>query len=66
MFTIIIVLNYYLKHVIDCYSALFTLNLLRLDIKDSKLYICFSIGLLSLALLRHYMLLLRRRVSSIR
>jgi hypothetical protein len=37
-----------------------------LNIRDSKLYISFSIGSKSLALLRHYVLSLRRRFCNVR
>jgi hypothetical protein len=37
-----------------------------LNIRDSKLYISFSIGSKSLALLRHYVLSLRRRFYNVR
>jgi hypothetical protein len=37
-----------------------------LNIRDSKLYISFSIGSKSLALLIHYVLSLRRRFYSVR
>jgi hypothetical protein len=36
-----------------------------LNIRDSKLYISFSIGSKSLALLRHYVLSLRRRFCNV-
>jgi hypothetical protein len=52
-----------LSDAVDFSSASFASNLLRSYIRDSNIYISFSIGLAHVLLLKHYVLLLRRRVS---
>jgi hypothetical protein len=59
----ILVLDYCLEDAVDFSSVFFTLDLLRSYIRDSNIYISFSIGLAHFLLLRYYMLLLRRCVS---
>jgi hypothetical protein len=59
----VLVLDCCLGDAVDFSSASFTLDLLRSYIRDSNIYISFSIGLVYILLLRHYMLLLRRRIS---
>jgi hypothetical protein len=59
----VLVLDCCLGDAIDFSSASFALDLLRSYIRDSNIYISFSIGLAHFLLLRYYMLLLRRCVS---
>ena len=61
-----LVLKRRLRDLVDYYSASYTLNLLRCNIRDSNMYISFSIGLLHVALLRHDALLLRRHFSGVK
>ena len=61
-----LVLERRLENLVDCCSASYTLNLLRYDIRDSNIYIFFSIGLLYVVLLRHNALLLRRHFSRVK
>jgi hypothetical protein len=49
-----------LRYVIYSCSLLYALNALRFNIRDSKLYISFSISLLALLWLRHYVIKVRR------
>jgi hypothetical protein len=53
----------YLRDFIDFLSALDTLNLISYKIRDSNLYVSFSIESKSLVLLRYYVLSLRSRFS---
>ena len=63
MYSSALVLERRLRDLVDYFSASYALNLLRCNIRDSNIYIAFSIGLAHVLLLRHYALLLRRRVS---
>ena len=63
MYSIKSLLYYSLRDLIDFLSKLYALNLLFLEIRDSKLYVSFSIESLGLELLRYYVLLLRKRFS---
>jgi hypothetical protein len=65
VFPIALPLYYLLEHAVDWFSLSYSIYLVILNIRDSKLYISFSIGSKSLVLLRYYVLLLRRRFCNV-
>jgi hypothetical protein len=65
VFPIALLLYYLLEYAVNQSSLLQRNYLVILNIRDSKLYVSFSIGSKSLALLRHYVLSLRSRFCNV-